>query len=993
MLGPFVVDTICHRPRSYLFRRRYRSSPSQALPKNTRATERRPQRESKWDRQGDKGQDENQGHDDVKIGVGDRWEANSTDSDNPDEAHTAPPHSGGANGDRQEQLDPIAGQRPTTARDDDGGGQKYRNNAGAPPVDGVGKDSIAMRNEENGVCDGADAATAAANGCLAAANNDERTETTTGDPAPRVTRVEVIRAENGARDGNGSSSSPKPSGEGDARQCSDESERTASEESSTKWNLPPRDQTPTRAPAAPADGTEGDGSLGKVGVYEENNESKTLEYNLGGTQTKEVDGDLDKPSPTGAGKTRHDTPAAVASAVSVSKHADEDYAATSDGTVLGLRSQAFSEDKGARDRSALEAPPSQGASRVKMDVDSAGMASPRGEDCRSPYDGGSRQRDEDRRSPYAKESRWKATRRSRDENGATSGAVARVESQRRISERGLLPQGLSTGERQTSDVIEAHPPPTSGSVLPRNASEMESPGVNGTKALPQESGFERNEQEAVAVACEHDINDQSCDPEGSDGTRIFKSKRQSSRSSSTTRAPSPPPATSSRLLEGPSDDAPQSSLSHPRRGAKRRGTADITLAQVIDHHMARRRVNGIDDVSSSPSKHRGSNCRAAGISSNVYGKGSASSETPPIGAKSSLPDGSAVVAAAWAHGDVLPLSAAAASHMRLVAPLLAGEPEGRRVILRTAAAVAAGVVMRALPEFRLEVTGVCRDGLLLELYINETNARRGYKGFAEKTLALSTVAKNFQSAFAHLVSLDLEIDMLRLPYAEASDTVPSGSSSQELLQWRNDVTTTILRLDPAPSEGGDRLCRASNGQREIPSQQQQSEGQVLGIHNDIGPLLPRTGLLESFNVDVFPVDAPSSEVSADGNHGYLSVAGHLALVLSDSEVFNGGKSDGGDDFGDTSTRPSGSASDMPQLSARLGCVPPTRTAGGLTWRQVTGLTCVAAVSKLASGLRSELEHKIRLAEGLNSAQVGHNGQGVMAGVGSRGGFVAGENSV
>ena len=155
----------------------------------------------------------------------------------------------------------------------------------------------------------------------------------------------------------------------------------------------------------------------------------------------------------------------------------------------------------------------------------------------------------------------------------------------------------------------------------------------------------------------------------------------------------------------------------------------------------------------------------------------------------------------------------------------------------------------------------------------------------------------------------------------------------------------------------------------------------------MGPLLPRTGLLECFHAEIHPVPFPPSDFKAKGHRAGRSSTVHLAMILSDSGVFRGGNRGGGPSvahdeggaqlpssaFANASVPggavPNAAARSLRQLSARLCCVPPTRTEGGLAWREILGLKCVAEVSRLAFASKMELEGKIQLAEGLHTAQV------------------------
>lgn len=810
----------------------------------------------------------------------------------------------------------------------------------APLGDDAGNESIHSPREsvptiENGICDGA-----VAIGGIEASEGDD-TRATPGGTAPRSSpRTDHLPDEDkGARENNGSmltsslrlspKLSPRAVEQGDTgRQYSEEIERIAPEEIRSKW-----DHLLNQAAASSANNVERGENPDKTDAQDE--AGRDIPEGSNGYVPREeqharnddTDDELNRPDE----ETRHDTTA-------ISQDVEEDYV-SSEGSGS---SQEQNEIEGV-----LSGRAGEGTGRKHLPP--AGTGSPRG-------------------SLYGGENRQKTPFRSIDENGLVNGfaaaaaAAARAELQGKKIEGGRSSQFVSSGGSPRAGVVGSRAPPISNGAVVRGKNgdaatraELEHPRVNEKRARLQDSGLgpSNGERNGMDVDRERGVNGN-----GAEGTHVSDGGNSKSRVD----------RSKARLLEKLHEEVRQS---ESRRGLKRRGiVSDITLAQVIDHHMARRRVDGSNgrDAASSP-QCRGSDCR--NNSNNMYVKGKksspgSSSEMAPV-ASTPLPDGSGVVAAAWAHGDVLPLSAEAATHMRLVAPLMAGEPEGRRVVLRTAAAIAAGVAELYMHEYRLEVTGVCRDGLLLELYSTGMSGRRGHNGSRENMSALSAVSKKFQSAFDRIVSLNLEIGMLRVPYVEALESVPPGSSSREMLEWRNDGTSTILRFEPASSDGGGRSApHATNGKREIPSWH--SEGpQLLGIHNDIGPLLPRTGLLESFNVDVFPVPPPpASETSAGVNQGHPPVIGNLALILSDSEVFNGGG--GGSVCGDT-MRSSHSGMDVPKLSARLGCVPPTRTASGLTWRQVTGLTCVAAVNRLAYGPRSELERKIRLAEGLHSSQV------------------------
>lgn len=453
-------------------------------------------------------------------------------------------------------------------------------------------------------------------------------------------------------------------------------------------------------------------------------------------------------------------------------------------------------------------------------------------------------------------------------------------------------------------------------------------------------------------------------------------------------------ASTEKAMEESGAQAAAASPPAPRRGKKRGSTTDITLAQVFDHHRARRRLNGLGGESTLLAEGGLLYRNASELHGAQHTRGVNTSPSAKAAvAVRPFPDGSTVVAAAWANGDVLPLTAAAAPHMHLIAPTLAGEPEGRQVIIRTAAAVA-GAAALALPDLGLEVTGVCRGGLLLELYPNVAGLQ--YEGDGEGSVSelCSGLANRLQSAFRRLVELDLELDTVRLPRVEAIDIVPPGSSSWELLEWRNENTAPVLRLECIPSGIGN-IGQAED--RDDVSGPLNARGgglsgkkaQYIGIDSGLGPFLPRTGLLGSFEVDIYSVMLPPPATPPiHGNHKRRSTVVHLALTLSDSSVFRGG---GGGaaisrDTGDTQLFESnimnaqgGTNSLTSEMTAvrnrkvevgvQLACVPPTSTTGGLTWREVGGLTCLATVSKLALGPKTELDRNIRLAEGLHTAQV------------------------
>ncbi|CAB1109387.1 unnamed protein product [Ectocarpus sp. CCAP 1310/34] len=439
-------------------------------------------------------------------------------------------------------------------------------------------------------------------------------------------------------------------------------------------------------------------------------------------------------------------------------------------------------------------------------------------------------------------------------------------------------------------------------------------------------------------------------------------------------------------------------VAEARRGTKRRSTADVTLEQVIDHHMARRRLDG---AANGPDGSR------AGPHSSI---GNASSHSTGAGADClrgenlrsngkrpspcSVSDGANLVVAAWSSGCILPLTEAAAPHMRLVAPLLAGEPEGRRVVLRTAAAVATGAAKLALPHHRVEVTGVWQDGILLELCPAPLVEREE----GEAPAPLSALAGRLQAAFNEIVAVDLEIDTVRLCHREALEKMDTGSSSEELLKWCNEGTTDLMRfapmpfashtVDQVPGSGGDSLDLV-----ELRKALARPDGSpFIGIKHGQWTLLPRTGLLGCFSVSIHPVVLPLPRSTSGEGYAHQEPADYLALSFSDSAVFNTSglpgvlRGDGyqsiGSSGGYTGTKSQGSArnaigsdaaiADLPRHngSARLECVSPTCTADISKWKDITGLRCVAAVNRLALGSPTDLERKLLLAEGLHTDQLG-----------------------
>ena len=477
--------------------------------------------------------------------------------------------------------------------------------------------------------------------------------------------------------------------------------------------------------------------------------------------------------------------------------------------------------------------------------------------------------------------------------------------------------------------------------------------------------------------------------------------------------PSPgfePPARERADHRGPARDIERKTSPPARRGTKRRNTTDITLEQVIDHHMARRRLNEVASdrerlqVEGNSSCARASSGDHMATADNVRSKNyhRLNGKQPSAGAGScaatsqgSSSDCPAIVAAAWTNGCILPLTKVVAHHMRLVAPVLAAEPEGRRVVIHTAATVAAGAAVLSLPDHRLEVTGTSGDGLLLELRPREEGVRCSNSlGQSEESAFLSACAERLQATFDGLVKLDLEFDMVRLPHGEAMEMMGTGSSSAELIHWLNEGATTLVRLSApsAPPPTGSLPTDQAQDLVELREALAHPSGApFLGIDCNLWPLLPRTGLLASFSVDIHLVVPTPSEPSRGGSSARRSVI-HLAVTVSDSGVSLGSRSGSlgallGSGCQSTRATPgldvagaqgapgsvvssAAAAVDILQRHDRpLRYASPTCTVGGLTWRHVTGLRCVAAVNRLALGPRNELEGKLQLSEGLHTAEV------------------------
>lgn len=402
--------------------------------------------------------------------------------------------------------------------------------------------------------------------------------------------------------------------------------------------------------------------------------------------------------------------------------------------------------------------------------------------------------------------------------------------------------------------------------------------------------------------------------------------------------------------------AKRATKSAQANGLSRHMNTEITLAQVMDHHMARRRANALNNRST-----------VSGDRDKSFGGEGDGHGSSPSSVKVGL-DPENVVAAAWANGEILPLSAAVAPHMRLVAPVLASEPEGWAIVVRTASAIAAGAIALSLPGYRLEVTGMSSERLMLELYPSADL----HDGRDSPELCL--FADRLQSAFRRLVALDLELDSVLLPHAEALKLLPSASSSAQLLQWCNNGTVNVLCLEPEPasdSPGGD--TDGSSMGSGIARRGAQRGGQVLGLDCDMGPLLPRTGLLQCFEAEVYPLQSsmPAKAVSG-GNCKSRSTNVHLELKLGGAPasvgVFQKTRSMADINRGKGGTR----AHEDVTLStgdAKFPCRPRTCMASGFTWLEVIGLGCVADVNRLAIQSRRELEGKVLLAEGVHAAQV------------------------
>lgn len=403
----------------------------------------------------------------------------------------------------------------------------------------------------------------------------------------------------------------------------------------------------------------------------------------------------------------------------------------------------------------------------------------------------------------------------------------------------------------------------------------------------------------------------------------------------------------------------------PGKTAIRQGQpTPFTLGQVMDHYMARRRSLEVGDASSvakghvSPSHDRigtqsGGNMARRGLDQRV--EGDAGRPPPP---QKTQPRPSTVVAAAWANGDILSLSTFVAPHMRLVAPVYASDPEGLAVALRTAAAVVAGASVTAIPGHRLEVVAMCPEGLLLELcpHVHKDAFLRDDQEVPQEP---SAYARLLHSAFRHLVSLDLEIDAVRIPHVEASDLLPPESSSVQLLEWANRGTATVLRLEGEGGEG-----RAREAVDPIAEQ----AGQFLGLDFDMGPLLPKTGLLECFYVNIYGVQLPirTKTVVSERRKKQLP---NVHLMLSLSPLTDDQWASRGAPTAQTNTiSPAIGTVGSPSRHATLRCSPLTCTATGQPWRDVTDLKCVGSLNRMALHAREELKGKTLLAEALHATQ-------------------------
>lgn len=440
------------------------------------------------------------------------------------------------------------------------------------------------------------------------------------------------------------------------------------------------------------------------------------------------------------------------------------------------------------------------------------------------------------------------------------------------------------------------------------------------------------------------------------------------------------------------DASQTSSTPKLRRATKRQKSGDVDLGESVDPPMASQRLEERAPSSTGRGIERDSRCSnvapvemVARADTNRGSNDGSQGKGPSMVSSSS---NSAVGEGVCAKRRVSPPTGMTAPHDNLAAPILAHDPGGRRVVLRTAAAVAAGAAMLALPQYHLEVTGVCGDGLLLELCPKDGGKGPLVQSSGVGTSAmLYSLADRFQAAFDGVVALDLQLHGVQLPHSEALKAVASGSSTEKLIKWDNQSTTSLLRLAPAPPSRGASSAGQAPGDAEsiilleLRKVLECAGGTLfIGCDESSWRLLPRSGLLKSYKADIHPVVHPPIESTGGGSQA----SRYLAVTLSDSRAaFHAGDSpralcrDGGESTRSSNVVVSNAAIvGLPQLSsvARLACGPPTCTAEGLTWRDVTNLRCVADVNKLVLGPRTDLDNKLRLAEGLHSAQV--RGRGI-----------------
>lgn len=174
----------------------------------------------------------------------------------------------------------------------------------------------------------------------------------------------------------------------------------------------------------------------------------------------------------------------------------------------------------------------------------------------------------------------------------------------------------------------------------------------------------------------------------------------------------------------------------------------------------------------------------------------------------------------------------------------------------------------------MEVTAECLQGLLLELN-SESATDTGAQRYTtdEQSLRPQMFASLLQSAFRQLVARDLELDTVCLSQDEALDLFTPESSSAELIKWSNDSTTNVLRLEDEAK---------GSREQEPTSFSIERAGQFLGLECAMGTLLPRTGLLECFDVEIRQIyPTPAAARVTDGACEWYASAVHLALILRD----------------------------------------------------------------------------------------------------------------